>query len=616
MHLLQEGDSDIEVLISQAEGLVERRSSEALPLAEKIMTLALAKGHPKYYAQAKYILAFYHCLVVNDYDKAIVYCEEVLNSLSEEDIAESIHKIYMTLGNSYHLKGDVFSAEQCYMKGLRKLENKKELTTGEKGFLASFYYNLSLLLSDSQLNISSEEYLENAIGIYKELNNSFKLSKSYVAYAGVFEKKKEYSKAIDILYKSLEIDEKLNDPYSIALSKANLGILHLRIEENQRALDYINDAFNYYESNQMKYETAMVKMNYAEALYAIGKRQEAIANLFESEKLFLTLDNKQELNRVYEMLSDQLRETGHFEQALDYQRKYADGLKYFFDIEKTNSLTRAKKEFETEQKEKEAAMLREKNEEINHYVNKLEQSNNQLKQFAHVASHDLREPLRMISSYMEILQKTMNGQLNSQQEEFMKFVIDGAKRMDQLIIDLLRLAKIDANPQLEEVDLNVVVAEIKMNIGKLLEEKGAVVLCPELPKITADRTMVIQLFQNLISNGIKYNESLTPTILIKFRKLNENIELTIADNGIGIPENLRERAFQIFHRLPTKKEYSGTGIGLSICKRVVESMNGTITINDNPGGGSVFAITLPTEIICNNIKSISILGGAHYSHRA
>ena len=104
----------------------------------------------------------------------------------------------------------------------------------------------------------------------------------------------------------------------------------MRIEENQRALDYINDAFNYYESNQMKYETAMVKMNFAEALYAIGKKEEAIENLFESEKLFVALNNKQETNRVYEMLADQLREKEDFKGALEYQRKYTDGLKYFF----------------------------------------------------------------------------------------------------------------------------------------------------------------------------------------------------------------------------------------------------------------------------------------------
>ncbi len=505
---------DIEDLISQAQGLVERRSQDALPVAEKIMALALSTGNPRYYAQAKYILAFYNCLVANNYDKAIELCEDLLANLDDEDLDDIIYKIYMTLGNSYQLKGDIFSAEQNYMKGLRQLEGKKDLNKEEKGFLASFYYNLSLALSSSKLAISSEEYLEKAIAIYEELGNSFKLSKSYLAYADIFEKKQKYLKAIDLLYKALAIDEKLNDPYSIALSKANLGTLHLRIYDYKQAFKYLNTALEYFESNKMLYETAMVKVDFAETLNATGRKDEAIQNLQQSEKLFAEQNNRQELNRVYEILSNYLKEKGNFEQALEYHHKYAEGLKSFFDVEKTNALTRAKKEFETEQKEIEASMLRQKNEEIKQYVVKLEQSNNQLNQFAGVASHDLREPLRMISSYIALLNKTMGGNATLQQTEFMDFIKGGTKRMEMLITDLLRLTKIDADPHLEEVNLNVLMQEIKLNIVMLIEEKKALVVYPDLPKIKADRVMVLQLFQNLVSNGIKYNRLLRKIVKI------------------------------------------------------------------------------------------------------
>ena len=179
----------------------------------------------------------------------------------------------------------------------------------------------------------------------------------------------------------------------------------------------------------------------------------------------------------------------------------------------------------------------------------------------------------------------------------MNFIVDGAKRMDLMILDLLRLAKVDANPRLEEVKLYSVIEEIKLNISVLMEEKKAVVICQDLPKITADRTMILQLFQNIISNGIKYNESAIPTIKLKWRKLPATFEITIADNGIGIPDNLREKVFQIFQRLPTKKEYSGSGIGLAICKKIVDSMEGTISITNGPGGGTAFVISLPYDLL-------------------
>jgi signal transduction histidine kinase len=597
MEILLDDPASIDQLVVQAEQFVERRSPDALPLAEEIMKYAIRNGSPRHFAQANYIFAFYNCLVANDYEKAISFCEEVLTKLDEEEIIGIVYKIYMTMGNSYQLKGEVFMAQESYMKGLKQLEAKKELTRSEKGFLGTFYYNLSLLLSTTELNMDSEEYLERAIALFQETENNFKLSKSYHAYAGVFERKSEYYKAIDMLYKSLEIDLSSNDLYSIALSKANLGVLHLRIRDFDQAFTYINDALAYYDDQKMLWEAAMVKVALGEALHAVGRKTEAIIALLQSEELFTKLENKNELTKTHQLLSNYVAEKGNFEMALDYHRKYTEGLKYFFDVEKTKALTHAKKEFESEQKEKEAAILREKNEEIKHYVLKLERSNNELNQFANIASHDLREPLRMVSSYMMLLQKSLGTALNEQQNQFVTFAIDGARRMDLLIQDMLRLAKVDANPRIEHVSFNMAIEEIKMNLEVLTKEKNAMIMHTDLPDVMADRTMVLQLFQNIIGNGIKYNESQQPTIKIKHRIYKNEVEVTVADNGIGIPVHLREKAFQIFQRLPTTKQYSGTGIGLAICKKIVESLEGKIYIEDNPTGGTIFRMVFPKQIL-------------------
>lgn len=597
MNLSTEPSIDLEQLILQAEQLVERRNTDALQFADKAMDMAVESGNPKHFAHAKYIQAFYHCLVANNYDKSIELCHEALACSNTCDLSDISYKMYMTLGNSYQLKGEVFAAQESYMRGLKQLEAKTDLSKREKNFLGSFYLNVSVLLSESQLNISADDYFVRAISIFEETNNLFKLSKSYVSYAGYFERREEFYRAIEILFKALKIDEQTGDEYSIALSKANLGIMHIRIKKFDDALSYLNESLDYYDSKSMAYETAMVKTNLGEVLCASGNHQPGINRLLEAEELFNRLENKRELSHVYELLSKVLGETGQFELAWKYQRNYTESLRYFFDIEKTNALTRAKKEFETEQQEKEAAILKEKNEEIKKYVYKLEVSNNELKQFAHVASHDLREPLRMITSYMNLTKRSLNGHLTEQQNEFIGFAIDGAKRMDQLIVDLLRLAKVDANPRIEKVKLNNVVEEIKLNLDTLLKEKNGSILNSALPEITADRTQMLQLLQNLIGNGIKYNESERPVVSICSAIKNGEFEMTITDNGIGIPENSREKVFQIFHRVQTEKQYTGSGVGLTICKKIVDSMNGRIYISDNPGGGTIFRLVFPQSVL-------------------
>ena len=590
---------DFDSMVSEAEQMIDRRNPEAIHLVQRIKEHAIESEKPRHYAQANYILAFYNCLIGNNYDSAIQLCEDALIKVKVEEINEIAYKIYMTLGNAYQLKGEVFSAQIWYLKGLRQLEAKATLSAKERGFLASFYYNLSLVLSDSELKISAEEYLEKAVAIYESLGPAFnfKLSKSYGAYASVFERRKEYHAAIDLMRKALKLDLQLNEPYSIALSKANLGILYIRIKDIDRAFNYLSEAHDYFESKKLTIESAMVKMFLGEVLIKRENYDNGMLYLYEAEQMLRRLDNKRELSGVYEMISRFAEEHGDFKAALNYNRKYTESLKHFFDVEKTNALTRAKKEFETEQKEQEANILRQKNEEINHYVLKLERSNNELQQFAHVASHDLREPLRMITAYISLLKKSFAGQLSERQTEFIGFISDSSKRMDNLITDLLRLAKVDANPKSEVVKLNTVVDEIKQNLEVLITEKNAEIVYTGLPQLVADRTMIQQLLQNIIGNGIKYNESPNPQVRIVHSVFGNEFEIAISDNGIGIPANQREKIFEIFNRLQTTKEYSGSGIGLAICKKIVESMEGKISVEDNYMGGTIFRMTFPISLL-------------------
>ncbi|MDB5283437.1 MAG: sensor signal transduction histidine kinase, partial [Bacteroidota bacterium] len=332
-----------------------------------------------------------------------------------------------------------------------------------------------------------------------------------------------------------------------------------------------------------------------------NKVQQGLDYINQAEDLMVSLDNKKELSEIYRAKSKALAGLNDHAGAYNYLERYVETLKFFFDSDKTNALTRARKEFEFELKEKEAKLLREKNEEIQDYVHKLEISNNELKQFAHVASHDLREPLRMIMSYISLLKRSLNEQMNEQQLEFFGFVLDGAKRMDQLIQDLLRLAKVDANLQIERIKLANVMEEIKLNLETLTKEKNAVINIGPLPFIQADRTQMLQLFQNLIANGIKYNKSAVPEIKVSCIERKDKIEIMVADNGIGIPKHLTEEAFQIFRRLHKHNSTPGSGIGLAICKKIVESMGGTIKIEDAATGGTIFRVTFNKTALSSSL---------------
>ncbi len=587
-------------LIQEVERQCDRRNPDAVNSIAQARQIAARTGLTRHQVLVNYAQAYYDCFIQAAYDDAITRLTDTLSELDASDYAAYGFKLSLTLGNSFQLKGDIYSAQECYLRGMRCLDAKASLTQAEEIFLASFNYNLSMLLTTSELQIDTEEYLAKSIALYEKHNRKFQLTMCYVAYALVLERKEDYPRAVAYLTRALELDKDIQNPYSQALSKANMGILLVKMNEYEQSFTYLKDALEYYESQQLQYEIGMIKLELGQAYLHTGRTELGFELVTEAEAIMLTLDNKKELSQIYRIKSRALSSIGKHEDAYAYLEKHLDSLKFFFDNEKNNALTRAKKEFESERKEKEAALMRAKNEEIEEYVHKLEISNNELKQFAHVASHDLREPLRMISSYLQLLQKSLNGNLSEQQAEFFGFVTDGARRMDMLIQDLLRLAKVDANPVIEKVKLGNVVEEIKLNLDILTRERGALIHMSPMPLILADRTQMLQLFQNLIANGIKYNKSTTPEIRIRCTEREDHLEIQVSDNGIGIPGHLREEVFQIFKRLQQVANTPGSGIGLSICKKIVESMGGKIRIEDRPEGGTIFRILLPLAVLCRD----------------
>lgn len=226
----------------------------------------------------------------------------------------------------------------------------------------------------------------------------------------------------------------------------------------------------------------------------------------------------------------------------------------------------------------------------------LERSNAELQQFAYVASHDLQEPLRMLSSYSQLLSKRYQGELDQKADNYIGFIVDGAKRMQVLINDLLTYSRVGTRGKpLGPTDCEAVLKGALTNLQVAIRESGAIVTQDPLPTVMGDEGQLGQLFQNLIGNGIKYRNGGAPQIHVSSRQEGTDWLFSVKDNGIGIDPQYAERIFIIFQRLHTRQEYPGTGIGLAVCKKIVERHGGRIWVESEVGKGATFYFTLPTN---------------------
>ena len=223
----------------------------------------------------------------------------------------------------------------------------------------------------------------------------------------------------------------------------------------------------------------------------------------------------------------------------------------------------------------------------------LARSNAELEQFAYVASHDLQEPLRMVASYVGLLERRYRGRLDSDADDFIEFAVDGARRMQALLSGLLDLSRVGTRGrELESTESDAALRDALINLEQAIAEAGAEVIHEPLPAVLGDRIQLTQLFQNLISNAVKFNAADSPQVTVSASRSGSMWEFAVADNGIGIDPAHFDRIFQVFQRLHTRDTYEGTGIGLSVCRKIVERHGGAIWPESAKGQGTTFRFTL------------------------
>jgi signal transduction histidine kinase len=232
-------------------------------------------------------------------------------------------------------------------------------------------------------------------------------------------------------------------------------------------------------------------------------------------------------------------------------------------------------------------------EKLASYARELERSNKELEEFAYIASHDLQEPLRMVGSFLQLLQQRYHDKLDKEANEYIHYAVDGATRMKRLIGDLLNYSRTHKEWVIERVDITEVIRDALKNLAASIKDSGAMIHFEDMPVLDTDPAQMLQLFQNLIGNAIKFSkEDVSPVIEICSTQKSDHWLFSVKDNGIGIDQQYAEKVFVIFKKLHNKARYNGTGIGLAIAKRIVEQHHGKIWFESVAGEGTTFFFTL------------------------
>ena len=236
-------------------------------------------------------------------------------------------------------------------------------------------------------------------------------------------------------------------------------------------------------------------------------------------------------------------------------------------------------------------------EKVEKRTEELLKSNKELEQFAYVSSHDLQEPIRMVTSFTQLLERRYKGQLDADADDYINFIVEGAHRMKYLIDDLLAFSRLNTQvKEFEKVNLETVLNNVLSDLSVSIEGSNAIITHDPLPTIIADKTQKMQVFQNLIANAIKFQGSNPPKIHISAHKDEKEWKFSVADNGIGIAPEYQKQIFEVFKRLHTRDVYPGSGIGLSVCQKIIRRHGGDIWVESELGKGSTFYFTIPFRV--------------------
>ncbi|MEZ4884834.1 MAG: tetratricopeptide repeat protein [Chitinophagales bacterium] len=530
------------------------------------------------------------------FESALEYFTRTLIIAEKIGNETAIYASLGAIGSTYERLDKIEESLEYNLKAL-KLAEEMDYVTGiayATQNVGSNYFNIGKC--DLAL-----QYLNKSWELKSELGDKWGEVESLRAIGNVYVDLDKFSVAINYFKNALSIAHSIGSRPRIIEVYESMGEAYRRNGDISNAYKYQTAYLNLKDS--LLNENTLQEMNQAKINYEMYKKEREIGLLKKENEL---LQKQQEI-RFYQNAS--LMGMAFFTIFTTALFLYYRKLRQYNEMLKTKSeqIQQQNEELETinHQQIKLNKLLANKNDHIQEQNQQLENSNLELRQFAYIASHDLKEPLRTISSYTSLLDRRYKKELDQDAQEFMGFVTDAVKRMYALLDDLLAYSKVGSQHQTKKsINTKELVDSVISILQPTIHQKNAKIHLHFLPTIKASQVQMQQLFQNLISNALKFQVKEDPQVWVDCQKKDNLYVFSIKDNGIGIEEDYQQKIFEMFRRLHTKEEYEGTGIGLATCKKIVEQHGGQIWVESGIGQGSTFFFTLPIDQPAKNGASV------------
>lgn len=601
---LQIGDKKLEGMSLYSKGFIfsrQNRYEEALQFFAQSMAIGRELITDEYWHKNLYEISMIY-LTLGDYDIAYQYKLQLLNDYEIAQDTSKMTEVWYDIGSIFSYQGN---------------------------------YNLALRHYEAALQLA--EVLEDSVFIYQSLG----------AIGSVYGNLKQYDLSLDYNQCALEWAEALQYDGGIAYAIFNTGYDYLNLKQNEKALNNLTKALKLMRQQGNQFGEVSSLLGVGEVSSAMEQHEKAILFGEKALELLEEIGNQSQLRDAYQTLANIYFKANKSTKAFEYQRQYIALKDSLFNQEVLQQMSGLQMRYEIQKKERENeiailrkdakisrlyqygmigggvllllvltmlslflrslyhqnqfqrktnTLLAQKNEEIQIQVKKLAESNRDLERFAYIASHDLKEPLRNIGSYVSLIKRRF--QQNEESKPYFDFVTEGVGRMYRLLDDLLAYSKIDRqDTPHQRLSLNDLLERIQQRLSPEIETSKAKITIVNLPSIKANEQEIYQLFANLLSNALKFRGNKAPLIGVDCQETETYYLFSVKDNGIGIAQIYHEQIFSVFQRLHSRVIYKGNGIGLSICKKIVERYKGEIWVESTEGEGSTFHFSLLKNIV-------------------